>query len=367
MIRILHMIGALEMGGSQALVMNLYRHMDREQIQFDFVLDHPDRDDYADEVRALGGRIYTMPGFHGNVGEVRRAWDTFFSEHPEYKVLHSHVRSYASLYLPVAKKHGVKTIIHSHSTSNGSGFSALVKLALQYPLRRQADVLMSCTREAGAWLFGEKACQSDRFFVLPNAVDVEKFRYNEATRRQYRQQLGIENKLVVGHVGRFHEAKNHSFLLESFARLQERKPESALLLVGDGELRGEIERKIAELGIGTSVILTGNRSDVAELMQAMDLLAFPSKWEGLPVTVVEAQAAGLPCLISDKITHDVDLSPLVRRLPIDSPEVWARATAEPAARQDVCKEIAAAGFAIEESVQRLSGLYKKLWQESERI
>ena len=102
MIRILHMIGALEMGGSQALVMNLYRHMDREQIQFDFVLDHPDRDDYADEVRALGGRIYTMPGFHGNVGEVRRAWDAFFAEHPEYHVLHSHVRSYASLYLPVA-------------------------------------------------------------------------------------------------------------------------------------------------------------------------------------------------------------------------------------------------------------------------
>ena len=168
-------------------------------------------------------------------------------------------------------------------------------------------------------------------------------------------------------MGRFHEAKTHSFLLESFARLQERKPDSVLLLVGDGELRGEIERKIAELGIGASVILTGNRSDVAELMQAMDLLVFPSKWERLPVTVVEAQAAGLPCLISDKITHDVDLSPLVRRLPIDSPEVWARATAEPAARQDVRKNIAAAGFDIGESVQRLSGLYNKLWQESERI
>ena len=366
MIRILHMIGALEMGGSQALVMNLYRHMDREQIQFDFVLDHPDRDDYADEVRALGGRIYTMPGFHGNVVEVRQAWDEFFTQHPEYKVLHSHVRSYASLYLPVAKKHGVKTIIHSHSTSNGSGFSALVKMGLQYPLRHQADVLMSCTREAGVWLFGEQACQSDRFFLLPNAVDVEKFRYHEAVRREYRQQLGIENKLVVGHVGRFHEAKNHSFLLESFTKLHEQQPDSILLLVGDGELRCQIEKKIAELGIGDSVILTGNRSDVAELMQAMDLLAFPSRWEGLPVTVVEAQAAGLPCLISDRITRDVDLSPLVRRLPIDSTEVWARAMAEPAARQDVCKEIAAAGFAIEESVQRLSGLYNKLWQESDR-
>lgn len=366
MIRILHMIGALEMGGSQALVMNLYRHMDREQIQFDFVLDHPDRDDYAAEVRGLGGRIYTMPGFHGNVGEVRRAWDAFFTEHPEYRVLHSHVRSYASLYLPVAKKHGVKTIIHSHSTSNGSGLSSLVKLVMQYPLRDQADVLMSCTRAAGVWLFGEKACQSDRFFLLPNAVDVEKFQYNETVRREYRQVLGIEDKLVVGHVGRFHEAKNHGFLLESFARLLELRPDARLLLVGDGELRGEIEKKIAELGIGDSVLLTGNRSDVAELMQAMDLLAFPSKWEGLPVTVVEAQAAGLPCLISDRITRDVDLSPLVRRLPIDSAQVWAKAMAEPAARQNVGEEIADAGFNIGESVRRLSGLYNKLWQEAER-
>ena len=197
-------------------------------------------------------------------------------------------------------------------------------------------------------------------------MDVEKFRYHETVRREYRQRLGIENKLVVGHVGRFHEAKNHSFLLESFARLHEQQPDSVLLLVGDGELREEIEKKIAELGIGDSVVLTGNRSDVAELMQAMDLLAFPSKWEGLPVTVVEAQAAGLPCLISDKITHDVDLSPLVHRLPIDIPEAWARAMAEPASRQDVRENIASAGFAIGESVQRLSGLYNKLWQESER-
>lgn len=365
MIRILHMIGALEMGGSQALVMNLYRHMDRKKIQFDFVLDHPERDAYANQVKALGGQIYTMPGFHGNVMEVRRAWDTFFTQHPEYRVLHSHVRSYASLYLPVAKKHGVKTIIHSHSTSNGSGLSSLVKLALQVPLRRQADVLMSCTREAGVWLFGEKACRSERFFLLPNAVDVEKFRYNETVRREYRQTLGIEDKLVVGHVGRFHEAKNHGFLLESFAKLRKQQPEARLLVVGDGELRGDIEEKIAALGIQDAVILTGNRGDVAELMQAMDLLAFPSKWEGLPVTVVEAQAAGLPCLISDRITRDVDLSPLVRRLPIDSAEVWAQAMAEPAARQDVHQAIAAAGFEIGESVERLSGLYNQLWQEGE--
>lgn len=364
MIRVLHMIGALEMGGSQALVMNLYRHMDRERIQFDFVLDHPDRDDYAAQVKALGGRIFTMPGFHGNVGEIRRSWDGFFKQHPEYRILHSHVRSYASLYLPVAKKNGLKTLIHSHSTSNGSGLSSLVKMALQYPLRHQADVLMSCTREAGEWLYGERACRGENFFLLKNGVDTSRFAFDDNTRSQYRRELGLEGKLVVGHVGRFHEAKNHEFLLECFAALLKIRSDAMLLLVGDGELRPVIEGKIKDLGLEHSVLLTGNRSDVPELMQAMDVLAFPSKWEGLPVTVVEAQAAGLPCIISERITKEVDLSPLVCRLPIDDARRWAGELAKPMQRLDVMDEIVRAGYDINDSVDRLSRLYEKLYREA---
>lgn len=364
MIRVLHMIGALEMGGSQAMVMNLYRHMDRERIQFDFVLDHPDRDDYAPQVKALGGKLFTMPGFHGNVLEIRRSWENFFREHPEYKILHSHVRSYASLYLPVAARCGLKTVIHSHSTSNGSGLSSLVKLALQYPLRYQADVLMSCTREAGVWLYGGRACRGEKFFLLKNAVDTEKFAFREDIRSRYRQELGLEGKLVVGHVGRFHEAKNHGFLLECFAALRQLRPDAMLLLVGDGELRPEIEKKIKELGVDKQVLLLGNRSDVAELMWAMDELAFPSKWEGLPVTVVEAQAAGLPCFISDRITREVDISPLVRRLPVEDARLWAEKLAEPAPRLDVADDIICAGYDIEDSAQRLSRLYENLYKEA---
>lgn len=364
MIRVLQMIGALEMGGSQALVMNLYRHMDRERIQFDFVLDHPDRDDYAAEVKELGGRIYTMPGFHGNVGEVRRSWSSFFKEHPEYRILHSHVRSYASLYLPVARRNGLKTIIHSHSTSNGRGLSSHVKMALQYPLRYQADVLMSCTREAGVWLYGEKACRGENFILLKNGVDTARFAFNEEARRRYRKELGAEDRLVIGHVGRFHEAKNHGFLLNCFAALRKLRPDALLLLVGDGELRPDIERKIQELGLEECVLLPGNRSDVAELMWAMDVLAFPSKWEGLPVTVMEAQAAGLPCLISDRITREVDISPLVRRLAIDEPEHWAEELVKPLPRMDVRENIVRAGYDINDSVNRLSRLYEKLYREA---
>lgn len=176
MVRILQMIGSLNVGGSQTMILNLYRNIDRDKIQFDFVLDHPDERYFAADAEALGARIYSLPGFTGfNAHEVKKAWDAFLTEHPEHKVLHSHVRSYASLYLPVAKKHGLRTIIHSHNTSNGSGISSLVKHLMQKPLRDQADVLMACSREAGEWLFGKEACARDNYIFLPNAVDTRRF------------------------------------------------------------------------------------------------------------------------------------------------------------------------------------------------
>ena len=244
MIRVLQMIGSLNVGGSQTMMLNLYRSMDRDKIQFDFILDHPDETYFAPQVEELGGRIYALSPFRGtNAGEIRRDWNNFFYTHPEYTVLHSHVRSYASLYLPVAKAHGVMTIIHSHSTSNGSGVSAAVKEVLQKPLRHQADVLMACSSEAGEWLFGKKACQSERFVLLPNAVDLRRYAPDPEKRRALRRELGLEGRMVIGHVGRFMEVKNHRFLLEVFQKIHERQPASALLLVGDGPLQEETARQ----------------------------------------------------------------------------------------------------------------------------
>lgn len=361
MLRVLQMIGGLEAGGSQAMIMNVYRNIDRERIQFDFILDKPENLYYADEVESLGGRLYDMPRFRGsNAGEVRGAWTDFFVEHPGYRVLHSHIRSYASLYLPIAKRFGVKTIIHSHSTSNGSGAQARVKKLLQYPLRHQADVLMACSTEAGQWLYGEDACCGDKFVLLPNGVDLSRFTPDEDVRLKYREDMGLRDSFVIGHVGRLHEAKNHSFLLEAFAIAHERNDAARLLLVGDGELRGEIEEKIGTLGIGDAVIMTGNRQDVPQLMQCMDVLAFPSRWEGMPVTLVEAQSAGLPCLISDNITHDVDLSPLIRRLPIDDAGAWAAELLRRRERLDVSGRIARSGFDIRDSSKKLCEIYEAL-------
>ena len=366
MIRILQMIGSLNVGGSQTMILNIYRNIDREQMQFDFILDHPDETYFADDVRALGGRIFTLPVFRGtNAGEVRRDWNNFLYSHPDYHVLHSHVRSYASLYLPVAKKHGLKTIIHSHNISNGTGMTATVKDMLQKPLRYQADVLMACSTEAGRWLYGDKAVRSDRFVFLPNAVDTARFRPDSEKRLRTRRELGLEDRFVIGHVGRFSEAKNHGFLLEIFKAVREREPKAALLLVGEGALQQQAVRKAVELGVADDVIMTGNRNDVPELLGAMDRFCFPSLWEGLPVTLVEAQAAGLPCIISDTITHDVDVSPLVTRLPPEDAERWADELLDPRHyRADATAFIVRSGFDVRSSAQRMFELYSRLDREA---
>lgn len=361
MVRILQMIGSLNVGGSQTMILNLYRNIDRDKIQFDFVLDHPDERYFAADAEALGARIYSLPGFTGfNAHEVKKAWDAFLTEHPEHKVLHSHVRSYASLYLPVAKKHGLRTIIHSHNTSNGSGISSLVKHLMQKPLRDQADVLMACSREAGEWLFGKEACarviiSSSRTPLIPGVS-----RLPESVREKYRAELGLTNKLVIGHVGRFQPAKNQSFLLDIFSLVHERRPDSALLFVGDGDLRAQCEEKAAALGLTDSVIFTGNRSDVPELLQTMDVFAFPSVWEGLPVTLIEAQAAGLPCYVSSNVSGDADVSPLIEHLPIDDAAIWADKLLNAPPRRDVTEYIVRAGFDARTSAEKMTELYLRL-------
>ncbi len=368
MIRVLQMIGTLGLGGSQTMLMNLYRNIDRERIQFDFVLDHPDGDYFIPEVTRLGGQVFTMAPFRGiNAGEVRRDWNNFFYTHPgEYSVLHSHVRSYASLYLPVAKAHGLKTIIHSHNTANGSGVNAAVKDVLQKPLRHQADILMACSTEAGEWLYGKKACQSEKYVFLPNAVDTARFAAGTARRRETRQALGVDDRYVIGHVGRFNEQKNHGFLLEAFRRAHEQNPKAVLLLVGTGPLQNDVVRKAVSCGIAEDVLMTGNRDDIPDLLAAMDVFAFPSLWEGLPVTLIEAQAAGLPCVISDVITEDVDITPLITRLPPGDPGLWASELLQRRQRMDTREAVIRAGFDVQASARFLSDLYLKLDHEARR-
>ena len=365
MVRVLQAIGSLYLGGSQTMVMNLYRNIDRSKMQFDFIIDHTVDMDFEEEIKSLGGKIYIMPTFRGyNVVQVIKAWNHFFATHPEYKVIHSHVRSYASVYLPIARKYGLKTIIHSHSTSNGSGFPSLVKQIMQYPLRYQADCYVGCSEHAGKWLFGKKVVEGNKFHVLQNAIDINEYQYNEVARDLIRKELGLNNEILFGHVGRFHESKNPIFLLEIFNQLHCKMPNSKLAMVGDGDLRTKIEEKIRQLNLEEAVYLLGTRSDVKAILQAMDCFLFPSCWEGVPVTVVEAQAAGLPCFVSDTVTKNVGVSKLVHYLPIDQgTEPWIKAiTDDKLERKSAAEEIKQAGFDITGTSKWLMNLYYKLME-----
>lgn len=325
-IRVLQVLGGLEAGGAETFVMNLYRKIDKSKVQFDFVKHITHKGVFEDEIHQMGGKIYQCPRYTGkNHFAYCKWWNNFFEEHSEYHVIHGHVRSTAAIYLKIAKKHGLVTIAHSHSTSNGSGIAAIIKDIMQLPIRCQADYLFACSDKAGKWLYGKNAVKKPNYRMIPNGVDLKRFTYDVQKRCQMRQALGITgNTFVLGHVGRITTPKNHEFMVKLFAEYHKSNPNSKLLLVGDGDLFAEVKQQISHLGIDNAVVMAGSKTNTEDYYQAMDIFVFPSLWEGLPVSVVEAQANGLPCLLSDVITHDVDLTDQVHYLPLNEEKMWLK-------------------------------------------
>lgn len=364
-IRILHMIGSLGIGGSQAFVMNIYRKIDKTKIQFDFIVDSTGEDTYSNEIKQLGGRIFYFPKFNGkNYFKIRKYWKSFFKEHKEYHILHSHVRSYASIYLPIAKSFGIKTIIHSHSTSNGKGFLALGKRVLQFPLRFQADYFMACSKEAGEWLFGKRVCHKNNFFVINNAINVREFCFCEQNRKSVRLELGLKDEFVLGYLARVTAPKNPLFVVDVMAELIKIIPDAKLLFVGDGELLSTVRKKITELNIQDNVIITGARTDVSSLLAAMDFYILPSFWEGLGISLIEAQASGLPCICSDGIQDEAVVTNLVSRYPLNlGAKTWAEKiyyTKKIGTRLNESDKIKTAGFDVVKNADMLQSFYKKI-------
>ena len=329
-IRILQVIGFMNQGGAESMIMNLYRQIDRSIIQFDFVENDNNGAFFDQEILALGGKIYHCPRFNGkNYLEYKKWWKTFFVEHDEYSIVHGHIGSTAAIYLKEAKKHNIKTIAHSHNI-NSKERKQLFYSVLSYPTRYIADYLFMCSKQAGIDRFGTEAiADPDRAFLVPNAIDIKTFRFNENARKNKRKEFNIkDDDYLVGHVGRLSQQKNHAYLLEIFREILRLHPDSKLLLVGDGELRQTIEEEIVSFGLQDKIVITGNRSDVNELLSAMDVLVFPSKYEGLPVTLVEAQCNGLPCVISDKIPGDcILIKELVKVCSLNEEfSIWAETT-----------------------------------------
>lgn len=360
LVRVLHVIGVMDRGGAETMIMNLYRAIDRSRFQFGFVVHTQAEGAYDREIRALGGAIYHCPRFTGkNYRAYRDWWRSFLAQEGQaYEIVHGHIGSTAPIYLDCARRAGKHTIAHSHNTNGKVNAKEILYRLLSARVRGRAEHYLACSVPAGIDRFGKGI----RFSVWNNAIQAERYTYSEETRTHLRDQLQIGGALLVGHVGRFAPQKNHSFLLEIFAEIRA-KTDAKLLLVGDGPLRGEIEEKAAALGLREDVIFTGVRSDVDALMQAMDVFVFPSFYEGLPVTMVEAQAAGLPCLISDGVPKETILTDLVRWLPLSAgARAWAQKALELGrwGRRDTLAEIRARGFDIADSTRKLETYYRRI-------
>ncbi len=360
-IRILHVFGKLGLGGAESRIMDLYRHIDRSKVQFDFLVHSaaeptgkkcPTSDelmlvrepDYFDAtVKKLGGNIYCVPRFHGtNTREYKNALRMFFMQHRgEWKMIQGHMTSTAAIYLPIAKTCGIgTTIAHARSAGVDVGIKGIVTKVIRRPLASEntCDMRFSCTKDAAKAVFGEALTNAGKVEIIPNAIDIRRFVYNPEVRNKIREEMGLSNAIVIGHVGRFHYAKNHEYLIKVFSeflRILEHDEANSfsmlhgmrvrLLMLGEGDLMDTMKQLCHDLGISDKVIFAGNKSNANEYYQAMDYFLFPSRYEGLPGTVVEAQAAGLQCLVSDSITNEVDITPLVSRLSLqEAPAVWAR-------------------------------------------
>ena len=362
-IRILHVIGVMHHGGAETMIMNFYRHIDRTKVQFDFVENDGMFADYDEEIRALGGRIYHCPRYRGrNHFQYVAWWKQFLADHGgEYKAVHGHIGSTAAIYLKLAREAGLYTIAHSHSIAF-LNLKGIVYQMYAYPTRFIADFFFGCSVEAGVTRYGRRVCRNPgKFKMLNNAIETERFAFNPETRARMRRELGVEGKTVIGHVGRFALPKNHVFLIEIFEQIHRANSDTCLLLVGDGELRGKIEEQVAQAGLTGSVIFAGVHDDVSVYYQAMDAFVLPSLFEGLGIVCIEAQTAGLPCVISDGVAQEcIRTKDLVSMCRLDqSARQWAEHILERCGqpREDHSQEIRDNGFDIVQTTKWLENFY----------
>lgn len=360
--RVLQVLGTTNLGGAESRIMDLYRHIDRDKLQFDFLIHTDTKGHFDDEIEALGGHIYRLPQFRlVNIFAYRQACRVFFQNHHDYVAIHGHMTSTASIYLPIARQFGVSlTIAHARSAGVDRGVKGILTKWLRRGLYKKADVLLSCSDLAAAAVFGEKRLKQGKVIIMPNAIDVHSFSFNQKMRENIRQQYALEDAYVIGHVGRFHYAKNHEYLIRIFEEIYKENSKARLLLIGDGPLCSDMKELCREKNLSDKVIFAGNQTPVNPYYQAMDLFVFPSRFEGMPGTVVEAQAAGLPCLISDSITREVKGTELVHFYSIEeSPQNWAIKAAEysTTARQDMPVDLIRNGYDVCEQVKRYEKFY----------
>ena len=329
--RLLCIVGSMNAGGAETFLMKIYRQLDKTKYQMDFAVAVAEEGFYDKEIIKLGGKTYRITpksdDLLKNFIEIKKFVK---NEHYNY-VLRTSQHSLSALELLAAKWGGAKVRVFRSSNSNtttGSKKQMLLHKICMFMPRHFANVRIAPSTEAAEFMFGKGCVAKERAFLLHNAVDTSIYEFISELREKHRTKFNITDKFVVGHVGRFNQQKNHIFLLQVFQNVLQLIPNSVLLLVGIGELMNDVKQMADDLNISDHIIFTGVRSDVPELLSAMDVFVFPSLYEGMPNTVIEAQATGLPCVIADTITREADITGLVNYLPLGDAELWANKVVE---------------------------------------
>lgn len=329
-IHVLVLITVLDRAGAETVAMNYMRNVDRNIIKYDFLINRPERAPYEDEIEAMGGKVYHMGGlFPGKIRAYKKEFQAFLKEHPEYKIIHSHLEERSYYALKIAKEMGIPIrICHGHSHPTSFNVKLPARYLYKYAMRKYYTHGMACSKDVAKWLFGKVAAKDTK--IIRNAIDTSVFKGDAEIAKEVREELGLEGKLVIGHVGRFTKVKNQKYLVDIFAEIHRRIPESVLLLVGGGDnptenkYKEKVKERIAEMRLQSAVKFLGVRDDIHRVLQAMDVLVMPSTNEGFPVTLVEAQSVGVKCVVSDVIDQNINLTGGVQFLPLElRSSVWA--------------------------------------------
>ena len=368
-INVLVLITAMDRAGAETMMMNYLRHIDRSKIHMDFVVNREHESDYEKEINELGSKVYHLsPIYPNTVRQYKKEFKNFLKEHPHYDVIHSNLEERSAYPLAIAKKQGIELrIAHAHSNLKHIDIKYLFRLYLKRKLRGKYTHPFACSKGPAKWLFGN----DKRTIIVRNAIDTNEFKYDAEKRRKAREELGVDDDTyLVGHVGRFSHEKNHKYLLRTFVEVVKMRPNSKLVLIGGGKnkselrLKDEITKTIEELNLKDKVIMLGVRDDMPYIMQAIDLFALPSSSEGFPMTLMEAQALGLKCLVSEAVPKECNVTGTIKYLPMNTTHEEAAWEAlvlkdKKVDPYEMNTKIKAAGYDIKTNAMWLERVYSK--------
>lgn len=362
-IRVLCVMSTLDRGGAESMCMNLYRKIDRRQVQFDFVKHTSAKCAFDEEILSLGGKIYVAPRFRGiNIVQYQSWWHNHLKKHPEHIIIHGHYFTASKYYFSVCKKMDRITIGHSHTDSYSR--KSIGKRIMIHGVEDCCDYRLACSEKAGNLLYPNKD-----FIILKNAIEIEKYVFNPVIAKEVREEFGLGDDLILGAVGTIKEVKNPLGMVDILNAVVQQKPNTKLLWVGnDGGMKQQVIEKIENNNLSDRVVFSGVRSDVHRLLQAMDAFLMPSFSEGIPVSMIEAQAAGLPCFVSDAVSREADITNNCCYLPLDDYKKWAQAIMRAnLSHLDNYQQIVSAGYEISTTANWMTDFYTSIIREHSGI